>query len=530
MIKKIYIENFILIDKKEISFTNGINVLSGETGHGKSILLRAIVLLFKGTISKKFIRDKNKKTKIIGELEINKKPFKIERVFDKTKSIIKINNKEVNLYELESFTEPLLYSFTQFQKFELLNPVNQLAFIDSLNSSSKCLDSYKEEYIKYEKLSSEKSKIQEELNKIHPFIDYLTEELSNLEDLNLSEDDLQLEKNLEQFNNYDELISNLNEINTILNDENSGLTSQILSLKKLVNNFSSTNMNQSFEILQDSLNSFENSIIKETNIVESIKEDYSENLKRIEQLKPYIKKHNNSILSLIERYKELQSKINRYTYLNDELSNIDISITKLLKNLIKKGKELSKERRQFCTRLIKSIRTSLNNLNLEDCELKINLKEKPPGSTGIDLIEILARTNIGSDFYPLEEVSSGGELSRIIFSLISQNNKINLLCFDEIDAGVGGKTIISFCKELKKVSKNTQIICISHNPAIAIIAENNINVTKENKNNSTISSFNNLNDLETIKEISRMLGYGTSKKEIEITKTYIKELIHQIQR
>ena len=529
MIRKIYIENFILIDQKEICFEEGLNVLTGETGHGKSILLRAIILLFKGTISKKFIRDPNKFTKIKGEISSGDKNYIIERIFNKTKSIIKVNDKEITLNELEKITSPILTSFTQFQKLEILSQNNQLKFIDSLMKKKSSLIKYEKEYSKYHNLKSQLKKTKDKFEELEKFISFYKEELLELESYDLKEEDLTLEKNIEEFNNFEFLVNRIHELELLLNDEQSGITNNLLQIKKIVNQLDKESLSSSLYDLTNSINLFENSLLKELSKINQVQESHEEYLSRLEELKPILKKNNNSVERLFEKYNNVKSKIEEYSQLKEEVSLLEIKLKDIESLALASAKKLSKDRKSFCKKIIKNTESSLKELKLKDCSLKISFEDKPLSEDGIDSVSIMARTNIGSDFYPLEDISSGGELSRILFTLLTQESNHNILCFDEIDSGVGGKTIIAFCKKLKKLAQDNQIICISHNPAIAIIADNNINVTKSNKENSTISSFSNLNSLETIKEISRMLGYGESKREISITRNYIKELIHQIE-
>jgi DNA repair protein RecN (Recombination protein N) len=547
VIKELLIENFILIESKKIVFTEGLNVLTGETGHGKSILLKAIMLLFQGNISKKYIRNNNQESLVEGIVLLPKKhnipkniltkysiskEVIISRVFSSKKSNIKINKIDATLQELEELGSYLCQALTQFQKFELLKDDAQLYFIDSLTSNKKNYLEFSENFKKYDVLTKELFLLNKEKKELDFVIDYKREEHERLTNLGISSSDLEIENKISRLENFEEEQNSLSNLLNLMNDEDSGLNEVFNEFKKSsLRSETSEELKPDLNKIKDCLISIENILIKETSNLESSQESLEEILLRYNEIKPHLKKYNNSIESLLNHIKKLENVITRYDEIITSIDLLDIKIKNEKKSLILIADKVRADRIKVSKDLEKNVLKEFSSLKLDDCELSIEFNKTELSSTGMDHIKFLIKTNKGGNFYPLEDVISGGELSRIMFTLVNiQDNVGKILCFDEIDAGVGGKTIIQLSKKLKAISVKNQIICITHSPSIAVIANNHIYVSKQNKGNSTVTNFNSLNNELILKEISRMLGYDSNKEGLDITEQLIKELVHQIER
>ena len=528
MLKKIYIKNFILVDEREVVFSEKLNVLSGETGHGKSILLRSILLLFGGQITKKYIRDIKKDTIIRGEFLINKKVYIIERVFSNKKSKIKLNNNEINLQQLKNWSKNIVTSLTQFEKFSFLESEFQLSFIDSFIQDENIIKQYHEEYNKYILAKKDLKKLEDFLDRESDFLSYYESELKELDSLEISTEDSVLEENISKLENLNNSMENYQKLDQLINDEDNGFLNFIHQFNQLLNNSSNTEIKQSFDELKSSLNSFENSlynVMKESN---SAKDDLDSLYERYEEIKPFLKKFK-SIDKIIERQSLLTDKIAKISSSADEIDLLNKKIIKIETNLKKYGDSLHKEREKESKKIESKINKELKNLNMKESIFKIKINKKSISENGMTELIFNIKTNKGGEFYPLEEIISGGELSRLMFILSTlKQNSVKLICFDEIDSGIGGQTVINLAQKILKLSNEKQIICITHNPAIAMIADKNIKISKSSSKTSTESFIDTLDEDSILEEISRMLGYGTSSRELNITRDYMKELIHQI--
>lgn len=547
MIKELYVENFILIESQNVIFNKGLNVLTGETGHGKSILLKAVMLLFQGNISKKFIRKESLTSLVKGLVDISEittiparivtkfelvKDVLITRTFNSKKSSITINGIDASLTELEELGKYLCQALTQFQKFELLKPEAQLLFIDSLLTSKVNKIKYEELFTEYSFLIRNKRALEKEFEQLDYVIEYKREEYEKISELDLQEEDKLIEDKIHRLENFDLEKEKLSSLLDLFNNDESGLSSSFYNFKKGISKSSiSDKFDPTLNNFQDLMNKVENLLLQELDQLESSQESLEEILARYNLLKPHLKKHQNSIAKLVEHFNNLREIISRYDELNDLIESSKLGISVLEKELIKSGIALSSDRKKVADSIEKKVLTEFKELNLGDSVLKINQTRSEIQESGIDTIDFLIKTNKGGNFYSLEEVVSGGELSRIMFSLINiQKTSGQILCFDEIDAGVGGKTSIQLSKKLKEIGGNHQIICITHSPSIAVIANNHIFVSKSHKENSTITNFDSLDDELILQEIARMLGYETNKDGLDLTKNIIQELIHQIER
>lgn len=536
MLLELNIENFAIIENMKIKFTKGLNVITGETGSGKSIIIDSLSLVLGARANKDIIKkgkdysyieaifsiyndsikEDLKKVGIeVGDLLVISREIKRD-----TPSITRINNRVVTSNLLTKITAKLIDIFAQHESTSLMDSKNQKKLLDDfgdlefkenlkiLNNMVGTIKSLEEEY--REKKSKETNKQRE--------IDLLNYQINEIEMANLTEyDDEDLE---EEFLKYD----NMSETEEVLSE----------TINILKSNFDSYNI----EDLLDSLISRLNSILKynenlkeENEELEDIRfrikdissnlEKYLESMNYDPQKVEYLRERLNLINSLKLKYGNTIEKIHVFLKESKERLNFLENFDKNLKEIeskIEKQREEAKEiavkisnfRKNIAKEIEKKVSEEINELNIKNAKFKINFKEKELSYDGIDEVTFLLSSNLGEDFKELSKIASGGEMSRIMLgfkSIIANKDKIETLIFDEIDTGISGKTAQIVGQKIKKLSYDRQVIVISHLPQIVSLADSHFLIEKAVKDNkSTISTIKELDYESRVYELARLIG------------------------
>ncbi len=529
MLKQLTIKNLAIIDDITIDFYNNFNVLTGETGAGKSIIIDAISLVFGARANSDMIQTNKESAMIFATLDVNEKvskyildnfdidvsdEFIISRVLNiNGKNISKINGIIVPLHIINQISNFLIDISSQNESQYLFNKKNHLEILDSYikEISNDFKDEFIESYKEYTNLLKEYNELINS-NK-NDDIDYLNFKLNELKDFNYTIDD---EQNIN--NEYKELTSKANNANTfneiidLLYTNNNSVITQLYSALKILGKVNSNiKVNEYYEKfnsiyldLVDSVESF-NHDFDSSNIDFNRIDCLSDEITKINRLK---RKYNtNDLLSLKN---ELISKI-------DYLNNKEILLSKLL-NKLNEAKDkayacalkLSKIRKKYANELSNTVINELNDLYLKDAIFKINFNEIDTlSASGIDDVEFYMSANKGVPAMPLIKVASGGEASRIMLGLKSAFCKLStndIIIFDEIDTGVSGKVALAIGKKMEKIAKNIQVLAITHLPQVAAISDHHYYISKITKNGKTSTNVKKLNADEKINEIARLLS------------------------
>ncbi len=526
MIKKLYIKNYALIKEVNIDFSSGFNVISGETGSGKSILLDALSQLL-GKKNHRFIANKEKCI-IEGTFKVSEKFiyfFKKLNIDFHEDTIIRreinssgrnrnfINDTPVLLNTLAQFANKQIEIFTQNNSDFIKNEKNRFKIIDNFSNSSRSLIEYQKEFFNYQNIKKELEIIKSNGRLTEIELDFLKYQHNELENANLENEDKEsIENKISFLENIDNINLLLNECKAIIENEETGLITQLNKLySKLVkvNNFNELAKRvNSLSIELDDIN-------HELRAIYSHEEHDTNKLsilyKRIDIINNLLQKHNlNSINELLELKRKLYSKIE----LSKSFEELVIKKKKekeiSKEKLIKLADNLFNERIHISKKLKQKIEKLLQKLAIQYSKFSIIQKTKEEfnkyGNTNIDFY---FSANKGKKEQDLTKIASGGELSRlmlVIKYITSKKSQIDTLIFDEIDSGVSGEVASLMGNMMKKISKEKQLIVISHIPQIASQGDHHLKVNKIISHNNTFSQINKLNDKERINEIAKLLS------------------------
>ena len=549
MLNSLYIENFAIIDKINVDFTDGLNIITGETGSGKSILIEAFELLLGQRFNKSFIRDSSKKTiveatftiadnskiKFLEDMGYNVEDgvIIISRIVDTNlKSINKLNNRSITLSTLNELMSKFVDIHGQNGTQSLLNKDFYLDLIDSFDKEEtfKIKTELREilnHIAEYKKAYKSFDISNEEKDRQLDIINYQIDEISQIDLENLDEEELENEYN--KLSNVNLIKNNIGEILNMYSDEN----------------YNEQDINTMFNIVLSKMDS----ICEFDNEVNSFKQDLDKIYYEMDDLFSRISSYSSSIYQDEFKLNDLENKIAIITNLKrkygksiddivlfrqdlerrlKELNEITENKRKF-KELIdlekKKGLELSdrlhKIRKEIVSKLEKLIVQNLKDLNMKHADFQVKFEKISDfNEKGYDSLDFLIKTNLGQELKPMASIASGGEISRIMLgfkSVISDFEDINTLIFDEIDTGISGRTALVVGEKLIDLSKDKQVISISHLPQIASLSDNHILIEKIDCNNETKSILKVLTPEEKVNEISRLIG------GINITETTIEQ-------
>lgn len=532
MLINLEIKNFILIDNHKIDFQNGFSTITGETGAGKSIILEAINLLKGDRLHSNIQKVKDKKTEIIGEFNISKSnkiknilkenelidednidTLNIRRtVNSNNKSSAYVNGIKSSLKTLKIITENLIEINSQNSNRNIINNEYQTSIID-LYAKNK--DNLKElqllfdKFRKKEKLldSLKKEKQNQESKK-----ELLLYKLEELEELNIKENEYsELEEKQKKLSSSEDLKNTCDHILSFFNNYN--LDKIFDKLDCLIEN---NNINETKKMLNEAIINIEevqSNIKKEQSSIYYDEEELNEVNGRIHDINIISKKHLVEPENIESYIQSIKSDFEKFNEFNQEIISVENEIEEIYNNWLKLSNIISTKRKSVIKEFSEQVTNKIKLLKMDNAtfEIKISEKEnKEINKNGIDIIEFLISTNLGSPFEPIHKAASGGEISRItlaIKSIISKNETIPIRIFDEVDAGIGGTTGNSIGLFLYEISKFSQVFTITHLAQVAAFSDNHFFVFKKDEDNITKTFINNIKGEDRLKEISRMMGY-----------------------
>lgn len=539
MLAHLHIKNLGIIDEIDIELENGMNVLTGETGAGKSLIISAVQLILGGKSSKELIRKGATKASVealflIEEAslkeELKKLNIELENELVITReiserSLIKVNGSLVSLNELKEIGRLLIDIHGQYDSQSLLNSKEHIKLLDGIALSDNEL------VTNYRKLYNERNEYVSKLNKIggtaenrERQLEFLKFQLNELENANIKlQEDEELEEKISLLNNSKNIIYALEDSYQKLNNQilptMQKITSELSNISKYNEKY-----NSFIEVLQNSfyeLDEVTRDIKNNADAVEVNPEELNKLEERLDSIIKLKRKYGNTIEEVLNTFSKLS---NEY----DELINSE-QIVKELENKIKTTEnkmyeiavKISEIRKKKATSIEKEVEAILSELEMPKTtfNIKINFDENRNfNDNGLDKVEFLFASNYGEELKPLSKIASGGEMSRIMLAIknvLSDADKIPTMIFDEIDTGISGKAGFSVAEKLHNLAKTKQVICVTHLAAIAARGDNNLYVNKEIQNDRTITKITKLNEEEILNEIARIISGGN------ITKTAI---------
>lgn len=547
MLKELFIDNFIIIKKDHIFFENKFNVLTGETGSGKSIILEAINLILGKRASKDiignfkdytiieavFILDEDyiKKLESYG-ISFDDDKLIITRNIGKNSSNIRINGRLSNLSLLNDISKDLIDIYKQGDSNIYMNKSNYINLIDSYQNDQETKDIKKELKTLYKEKSDYISRFEnldlsdEEISRERDLLNYQIDEIDSIDLFNIDEEELEAEyKKLSNVSNLKEAYYQM--INLIDSDDY-----QIPTLSKIIGETASfiddfIDMDPKSSDIYNRLMSISDEIndiyAEADSYVDNLSSD-PERLEVLEDLNRKIfdikRKYGNNIEEIKSYYDSMQSRLDELDQIDDLKNNLTSILNKIDEKMQKRATEIHNIRLRKISELEKSINEKIVELNIKNGKFKVDLRKKENiDRTGYDDIDFLIRTNKGEKLSSLTKTASGGEISRIMLAfkeVFASFDDIGTMIFDEIDTGISGRTAQIVGEKILDLSKSRQIISISHLPQIASLANNHILISKEDQGKFTISSSKTIEGDERVYEIARLIG------GVDITDTTIK--------
>ncbi len=550
MIVSLSIENFALIEKLSVRFSDGFSVITGETGAGKSILLGALGLVLGKRADLSSLKNKEEKCIIeahfkIGDynlqsfftandLDYEEETIIRREILPSGKSRAFINDTPVNLNELQELSNFLIDIHSQHQTQELSDDTVQFQIIDSVASNMEVLNEYSSQLKEYKRLNFDiksKKELLLSLAKEKEYNSFLLEELL-VAKLKAGEQE-EFETRFEKLNNVELINENLSRILSLANQEQFGVIQNLKDIKVSIQKI--TSYSQEFSDLSDRISSllieFDDIEKEIAELAETINSDpealqiLNEKLQLIYSLQ---KKHQvNTVEELIEIQNELDVKVISSITLESEINALQLQIKNTETALNDLANQLHKNRIATLPILTSKLETILANLGMVNARFGIQISQKETYfNNGKDEIQFLFSANKGSDFGLLKKVASGGEMSRLMLavkSILSEYSKLPTIIFDEIDTGVSGEIAHKMGDILKHMSENMQVFAITHLPQIAGKGKEHIKVYKVIKDDQTLSELKLLSKEERVMEIAQMLS-GSNVSESALN--HAKELLN----
>jgi DNA repair protein RecN (Recombination protein N) len=550
MLQSIRIQNFALIEETEIQFNDGLTVITGETGAGKSILLGALGLTLGNRFDINALNNKDKKCIIEARFDLSKyqlKSFFVEHELDyedvtsirreitvEGKSRAFVNDTPVTLAIIKELSEQLIDIHSQHETILLKENHFQLELVDAFAKTTALYFDYKKQYLSLQKLKKQLAEFLEQELQAKKEFDYFQFQFTELEEANLKIGELKLlEDESETLENAEFIKGNLVKASVVINGGDENVLSAIAQLKQGLQSISK--FGSQFNELYERINSLSIEL-KELNAdINSVEEDVVyDNVKleivnaQLDKLNKLLKKHNvKTEDELLEIKNSFEDKLQQFSSIELSIEKTQKEISEQEKNCLNLAKTLSKKRKESVSEIEENIKVLLSNLSMPNAQFKISISDLDTFSiNGLDKIEFLFSANKGQDFKEIGKTASGGELSRLMLclkSLLAERTLLPTIVFDEIDTGVSGDVADKIGIILEKMGKSLQVITITHLPQMASKGKNHLFVYKMDSKEKTTSHIKRLNEVERIEEIAKMLSSG---KPTEIALKNANELLN----
>lgn len=550
MLLNLKINNFALIKESDIMFTKGLNILSGETGAGKSIIFEALSVALGERASKSMIKTGTDHSVIeavfslTDELksllsekglisDIDEETVIIRRdIYLDYPTVSRINGFSATLADLKEISAYLCDIYGQYEHQLLLDKDNYLSIINKAtrieynDEYDKLEDELKDIFIEIKDLTSSLKNFLEKSSNLDSEIDFLEFQINEINEINPVPGEMdEIKDELKKLQNQELIQETLSSVDSNLrgsdeqfenNDVLAKLGESINNLEKISNYMSDVDglierMKTSMYELED-ISSVISSYIG-TDYDESRIEELSLRLSKLQMLE---KKYATDIDGVLYKKEKLELELNDLKYLDERIQEVrdKIKLKEDEYNVV--ANKISNLRKNAAEKLEKNLSDELHELDMQNSVFKVEFSVSKPTEKGIDDVEFLAKTNKGSSFKPIREIISGGEMSRFMLAfknVLSDANNYKTFVFDEIDAGLSGKVANTVGKRLEKLAEKRQVLIISHLPQIISKADSHYKITKKDIGDETVSSIKKLNENERVEEIARLLSGDTITSE-----------------
>lgn len=527
MLESLYIENFAIINQVQIDFHSGMTVLTGETGAGKSIIIDAIGQLLGQRTQPNFVKENREYAYIEGVFTSNEKINKLldemhipsdtqlivsKKITKDGKSSIKINYRSTTQMLLKTIMSNLVDIHSQFETHQLFKQSYHLQVLDDY--CGKKLNVLKEKYIdnfsQYKKLEKEYKQLKNEELSDEQYDFYLAQrdEIDELQLNDFNEEEFIKERN--ELNSFEKNAKHISQYKNIM-DSSKGMMSLFKDGLNELSSIDSSKIQDLHDQLYDAYYSIEginDEIYDYLQLSNFSEERYNEVQDTYFKLNKLKRKYGASIENILDFRAELDKKIQYFENRENVISTLESKLKTNKENTSKIALDISKLRKEKALILENKVKEILKDLYLPQVDFKFQFEETNLTENGIDSVCIVVSTNVGQVAKPLQKIASGGELSRIMLAIKTacQHDENNTIIFDEADTGVSGKVAESIGKIMKEISKNQQVICITHLAQVACFANHHLQISKHLENDDTNVKITVLNDEDSIVELAKMIS------------------------
>jgi DNA repair protein RecN (Recombination protein N) len=531
MLENLRVENLALIEKEEIEFSEGLNVMTGETGAGKSIILGALDLALGGKINRGMVRDNEKDAFVEAVFSLNgseEEKLKesdlesfdgqiiLSRRIKGTKSVARINGETVPAARLRQAGELLIDIYGQSEHQSLSDPKKHLPLLDSFvkKDLDPVLEKLSPVYKEYSSLQKELKEADVDESERKRDISYLTHVSEEIEEAALKPgEDEELEEKYRRMSGAEKVARSLSEVDGLLYGQADVLSLIGQSQRALseINDYDDSirNLSQTLNDAYDILDGFSHDLRDTVEDLTFDPQEFDEVSRRLDLINDLKAKYGRTIEDVNQAKSDADQKLEQLNDHEAYMASLQKKIKDAQARLDALCEEAEKIRQKGAEELAKQVRESLKNLNFLKADFEVELTRKNYSDNGFNAAQFMISTNPGEPLKPLSQVASGGEMSRIMLALktvLASADDIGTMIFDEIDTGISGRTASAVARELKKVSVGRQVILITHLPQIAALSDRHFLIEKSATNDSTVSSIRPLSEDEIIKELARMIG------------------------
>ncbi len=536
MISTLHIKNIGIIEDLSIDFNEGLNVLTGETGAGKTLIIGALGVIAGGRFSKEMIRNGEKYSFIEASIFCPENPNSIDgniivsrEVYTNGRNSCKVNGRLVTVNELKELMANVIDIHGQQDNQNLLNSNKHIAYLDDFigNEILELKEEYSKLYKRYNEINAELSKNygdDKEKERKLDLLNYQLEEIKNAK-LKVGED-IKLTEEHNLMKNSEKLQENLEEIDENLNNQAiESVSDSIRCLEKISN---------CGEVYEEKLSELKNIYYEIQELARDISgmkediffdEDQRDNVeKRLDEIFSLKRKYGNSIEEILEYKEKLEQEINEIENLDEINDKLKQEKEKVKKQMLELCSKMNSLRCEYAKIISNKINIELKDLEMSNATLRVAVEKiKDFNANGLDKVEFMICTNKGEEEKELCKIASGGEMSRVMLAIktvLAEVDKVSTLVFDEIDTGISGKAAKAVGEKLKTISNNHQVMVVTHSASIAAKGKYNYYISKKTTNEKTYTEIKRLSEEEVVKEIARI----SSGDITEISIAHAKEL------
>ena len=548
MIKQIKLKDYILIDELCANFDNRLNIITGETGAGKSIILNAIDLVFSSRVSKDVIKTGCDKACI--EITLENTKHDLSKLFEEngidnlgseiiiSKEITqnsvrsRINGTLVNQELLKSLRTLFVDIHSQHQTYTFLQPQYHINLLDSYGREDygALLDEYKTKYIEYQTLLTALETAKSSANATESQIDFLKFQINEIEEANIqsvTEED-ELNQELEVLENAEKLKELTGSSYWAINGDDGSILEALAKIKVDISKaagFDSSleEVNQQFVDAVENLKDLSSTLREYSQNLDNDTERLNEIQERLFIFDKLKRKYGGTLESVLQNYEQFSNELSTIEFSTQNIDKLEQEITKSKSELTEIASKITENRNNYAQVLSVLIQDKLAVLELPKARFEIKITPKELGQNGADNVEFMISTNVSEDLKPLAKVASGGEISRVMLaikSIFAQNDDIDTVIFDEIDTGISGKATQSVADEIVELSKSHQVIVITHQAIIASKANKHFYVRKSQEDETKVEVYVLTGD-NRIKALAELAGGTINEQSIEFAKSLL---------